>query len=250
MDARRTVAVLLCLLFSSSVLALDRIGPPKAGLKKGQLSLGFDYSFSREDLEASGSDVRLLYGESPQTIKDVESNRYYGNISLGLADYLEIFVRLGIADADSDELEFNGTDKLGWGYGIKGTFYEQGNLTLGAIGQMSWISTNDAGSVSVLGSQYDWKVDYDVFEIQIAIGPTVDMGGWFLYGGPFYYMLQGDIDLDISGVAKLSADLEEESAFGGFIGAHLPIGDKLSLGLDWAMTGDGYAIGTGLRFKF
>jgi hypothetical protein len=139
---KKLLLILLCFMFCGSAFGLDRIGKPKADLKQGQISLGFDYSFSREDVEARGS---LLGIPFKARFEDVESNRYYGNIGCGLTDWIQPFIRIGTADADYDDFEFNGSDQLAWGYGVKITAYEQESLSLGAVGQMSWINTDDGG---------------------------------------------------------------------------------------------------------
>lgn len=235
---KKLLLILLCLVFCSTAFGLDRIGKPKADLEQGQLSLGFDYSFSRENVEARGS---LLGIPFKTRFEDVESNRYYANIGYGLTDWIQPFIRIGTADADYDDLEFNGSDQLAWGYGVKLTAYENESLSLGAIGQMSWINTDDAG--------VDWEADYEGYEIQIAAGPTLDMGGWFLYGGAFYYILEGDYDEKALGLT-LSADIEEDSNWGGFIGAELPIIPGFLLNVDYLIMDDAYAIGAGLVIKF
>jgi hypothetical protein len=241
MNGRKAISILLCILWAATAVALDRIGKPKADLEQGQMSLGFDYSFSREDAEASGSDILLAFGESPVPVEDVESNRYYANIGYGLTDWIQPFMRIGTADTDFDDGEFNGNDQLAWGYGVKLTAYENENLSLGAVGQMSWINTDDAG--------VGWEADYDAYEIQIAAGPTLDMGGWLLYGGAFYYILEGDIDGRVLGI-DADADIEEDSNWGGFIGAELPIIPGFALNVDYLMMDDAYAVGAGLVVKF
>jgi len=249
MDGRRTVAILLCILWAASAGALDHMGLPKAELEQGQISLGFDYSFSREDVEADGSDLIPLFGEKTITVKDVESNRYYGRIGYGLMDWCELFVRLGVGDADADDgnIEFNTTDKFAWGYGAKLTLIDDEKIDWGGLWQMSWLSTNDADSIWATGV----KGEYDGWDMQIAAGPVIDMDGWFLYGGAFYYMLDGDFDGKSAGVTVLSVDIEQESEFGGYIGAQLPlVGERVCIGVDFALTADGYSVSSGLVCKF
>jgi hypothetical protein len=246
MDARRTVAVLLCLLWSGSAIALDSIGPPKAQLKQGQIGGGFGYSFSSEDV---GTDYKVLGVPFKDTIKDVESSRYYGTFALGVTDYLEVFGRIGSADMDPDDKDWqiNGDSGIAWGYGLRATFVEQEKWSFGGVAQMHWINSEYEEAVPLLGSG---KFDYDGWELQIAVGPTIDMGGWYLYGGPFYYVLDGSFDAKLAGVKVASGDVEEESNFGGFIGAHFPIGENFCIGVDYAMTGDGYVVGAGVGLKF
>ncbi|HUT30121.1 MAG TPA: hypothetical protein VMX13_10045 [Sedimentisphaerales bacterium] len=235
-------------LCQTRAVALEGMAAPRAALDKGQFSVGLDYSFSKEDVKVSGSYVSYLFGEKTLAVKDAESKRYYLSVGYGVRDWLEGYVRIGLANADydSDELEFNGDDKMAWGYGMKATFWQWKNLTVGGLAQMSWINTDGQG----LGP--DWEGEYDAYEAQIAAGVTVDMGDWSIYGGPFYYMLEGDFDFDLNSpqYPRLSADVKEESAVGGFVGAEFVFGEGLSFGLDYAMTGDGFAIGAGFILAF
>jgi hypothetical protein len=237
--------VLVGLLFATNVFALDYVGPPRAELKKGGVSMGFNYCYSREDVEFRGE----LFGwPTKATFEDVESNRYYGNMTLAPVDYLNIFVRLGAADVDYDDLNFDASPDPYWGYGIKATFYEQGALSIGGVGQMNWISVDDTGIDPIFGTL---ETEYDAYEIQIAIGPTLDMGGWFLYGGPFYYILEGDFETkDILGTVLLSGDINEDSQWGGFLGAQLPMGANFAIGIDSTIMTNGYSVSGSVALKF
>jgi hypothetical protein len=233
--------VLIGLLFASNVFGLDYIGPPRADLKQGGVGIGFNYSYSREDVEFRG---QLLGWPTKATFEDVESNKYYGNMTFGLADYLNVFVRLGAADVDYDDLSFDASPDPYWGYGIKATFYEHGALAIGGIGQMNWISIDDDALFGIL------ETEYDAYEIQIAIGPTLDMGGWFLYGGPVYYILEGDFESkDVFGKV-LSGDINEDSQWGGFLGAQLSIGANFAIGVDSTLVSNGYGVSGSVVLKF
>jgi hypothetical protein len=241
-------ALLFFGLWQTRAVALETMAAPRASLDKGQFSVGLDYSFSKEDVKVSGSYVSYGFSQDTLAVKDAESKRYYFSVGYGVRDWLEGHVRIGVASADydGDDLEFNGDGKMAWGYGVKATFWQRKNLTLGGLAQMSWINTDGPG----LGPQ--WEVEYDAYEAQIAAGLTVDMGDWFIYGGPFYYMLEGDFDFDLNspGDPRLSADVEEESAVGAFVGTEFVFGEGLSFGLDYALTGDGFAIGAGFVLAF
>lgn len=242
MNRQRTVVLLLCVLWVGQALALERMRAPKASLVKGQFSGAIEQSFSSEDVEVTGSYV----GPGVLNIKDVESKRYYLYLGYGISDPVDLFFRLGSADADYDDpsLEFEGDGELAWSYGIKSTFFRRDNMTIGGLAQMSWITSEGGG----LGS--NWETDYDAYEIQIAAGPTFDMGKWSFYGGPFLYILRGDFDFNIPFSGRFSADVEEESSFGGFVGANLALSRDISAAIDYAMTGDGYAVGVSLGWRF
>jgi hypothetical protein len=74
-----------------------------------------------------------------------------------------------------------------------------------------------------------------------------------LYGGPFYYYLNGDYKLstyDPAGVWwKEKADLKADS-FGGFIGAQFALSKNLDLRTEFSATADGWAVGSSIGWKF
>ena len=110
------------------------------------------------------------------------------------------------------------------------------------------------------------QIDWDSYDLLFAVGPTVDMGGWNLYGGPFYYMHKGDLDVEITETyeisggtpvvtistvekSKESGDLEADS-FGGFVGAHFTMMENYNMTTELSFTGDGWAIGAGVCYAF
>jgi hypothetical protein len=83
------------------------------------------------------------------------------------------------------------------------------------------------------------------------------MGGWKLYGGPFFYMFNGDFDLketnsggEVSSWWKGKADVEEDSSFGGYIGAKFDLSQNTAMTVEFSAISDGWGLGTGITFKF
>ena len=86
-------------------------------------------------------------------------------------------------------------------------------------------------------------------EIQIALGPTYTAEGVMIYGGPFLHLIDGDMDLQ-SGATKVSADLEEESEVGGYIGAQFDIMENAAINVEYQLTGDAQGIFAGITWVF
>jgi hypothetical protein len=66
-------------------------------------------------------------------------------------------------------------------------------------------------------------------------------------------MIDGDLDasgIDEGSPWKASGDLEEDSSFGGFIGAQCPVMEKYNLTTEFAFSGGGWAIGAGICYAF
>ncbi len=224
--------------------AIDFMGPPTAELKQGQWDVGFIYSFSEMDLEVSG------YGIS-ETLKDLKSNRYWANLGYGLEDWCELNLRLGAADAEADDLDFDGGADFAWGFNTKITFASDDKIDWGALFQMSWTKTDDSYNydLSEWGLGTSQSVEVDAYEMQIAVGPTLKMEGWKLYGGPFVHLVEGDLDVKIAGVT-VGFDLDEDSAFGGYVGTQIDLAESAALYVEGQFTGGGYGIGGGIVWKF
>ena len=245
MDRKKVclVVFLLCLM-ASTAFALDIMGPLTAALHKDQFATGFEYSYSRIDVSTSGL-LRNMSGI--RSLDNVESSRFYARLAYGLSDNWEIYYRLGGGDAkvDDEGVDFNGDNGFAGNVGTRVTFLKENNVSWGVLGQIGWLNSDGIGTYQ--GGSANTNVDLQ--EIQLAIGPKVDMGGWSLYGGALYYQMDGDFDTNWAG-GKASADIDVNSDFGGYIGAHFDLGKNLSIEIESAMISDGYSIGTGIVWKF
>ena len=272
------VVVGLC---ASSVFAV--IGPPTAGLSKGQWSGGFDYSYSRQGLDTTkmkGTDNSysvlgvLIPGDSgpidPFRLKnkDLKTQRYYGTSGYGIDDWWELNLSLGIADVkDTSKIDEAGAQWFGinfandfaWGWGTKITFARQDKVNWGVAVQMNWLDTSRSDTFSNGSHLYDRTMNLSTYDMLVAVGPTVDMGGWKLYGGPFYYFLNGDLDEKytrydsgvLRAINKESGDISEKDNFGGYIGAQFELAKNLGMTVEFSSTGGGsYGLGTGITVKF
>lgn len=238
-----TILVLMC----SQAFGLTPMGPPKAELKQGQYSFGIDYSFSDIDVEVSG------YGAS--WTEDIETNTLFSNLSYGITDGWEGFLRLGFANVEADD--FDGGNEFAYGFGTKLTFAEQDAVSWGALLQIGWLSSDDSGTVVAYGHTITGNQEIDVYEIQIALGPTYETDSLKIYGGPFLHLVNGDYDWSgtvtgpmINGSGSFSLDIEEESVFGGYIGISKDLTSNSNIGIEFQYTGDAQAVGLKLVWKF
>ncbi|MFB0552964.1 MAG: hypothetical protein ACETWQ_06570 [Phycisphaerae bacterium] len=244
------VALMVAGLWSSSALALDPMGPPMASLEQGKFSAGFDYAYGDMDIEADSSLLGVDVGST--TFKGVKTNRILANIGYGVSDDWEVYLRLGGANAEHEE--FDGDYGFAYGFGTKVTFAKDNNLSWGALFQMGWTKTEDSPTVDLSDfggpAAVSTDAEVDFYDIQIAVGPTYDMEGWRIYGGPMLHFLVGDVDYDVAGVNLLSADIKEESVFGGYVGAQFDIAENASCHIEYQLTGDASGIGVGVVWKF
>jgi len=236
------VVVLMVLsVYTSAALALPPMGPPKAGLKQGQFSVGFDFSYSETDAKVSGLGIS-------ETLNDVESFTYLANLGYGVADNWESFILLGLTNVEFED--FKGSSEFAYGFGTKVTFKQGDPLTWGGLVQMNWAKSDDSITGDVPGyGIVTADLEIDFYEIQIAVGPTYEIEGMRLYGGPFLHFIDGDLDVNVLGVTG-TLDVEQESEFGGYIGAQFDINENTSCNIEYQLTGDASAIGAGIVWRF
>lgn len=246
---------LLIAITSVSAYGVGFIGNPTAELEQGQWNIGFNYAYITMDLD----DTTAKYDDgSTEKLKINDNNiqRYYGTIGYGLTNVWEAYVQVGIADVKARFEDPNGESSglnfdndFAWGWGTKYTFYKQDKYNWGASLQMNWLDTSWDAS----GTDWEDQVDYEAYDLIVAVGPSVDMGGWNLYGGPFFYMLDGDFDgeeIELGIPCNSSGDLEEDSNFGGFIGAQCMMMEKYCVTTEFAITGSGWGAGVGVTVPF
>ena len=237
------VAALLCL--SVDTYAIDLMGPPTATHKALQVSLGLEYSYSEENVKLTDN------GSIPlDALKNVRRNTFFGKLGVGLFDYWEFFFRFGTGTLQANEIDFDGSTDPTWGWGTKVTFYRGERIDLGALFQWSIFDGDETGFIDASGFNAWEKIDVD--EQHFAVGATVHMDGWRLYGGPFYYSFDGDVTIkEIENPwNQIRPDLEEESEYGGYIGGQFDLGATGFLTVEYISTGEAWAAGIGLTRMF
>jgi hypothetical protein len=255
---------------SSACFALDLMGPPASGVKQGQFHIGADYSYSQMDLELKdGLWIEYLDGlfndagaATSFTLKDFQSSRIYANLGYGIADNWDVFLRLGGTDAQfgdsiwQDQEEFDSGAQMAIGGGVKATFYEEGNLRLGALLQASWAEFD--GDLKAPHWTAADSVEMDITQIQIAVGATCRLTDQLsIYGGPFLHFVDGDLDDQLSEwtdegllTSQYSWSVQEDSILGAYIGAQVDLAENCSLNIECQLTSATEAIALGLLWRF
>jgi opacity protein-like surface antigen len=277
------VVVAVC---SSVVSALPAMGPPKALVGQDQWAIGLGYSYSQMDLEASGksredpgSEVWGPWLGSKHDIQDLTSSIVLGQLGYGVAENLDVFVCLGVSDVQDDMKEsvagaypgdkYTGLDSgfgLAWGLGARATFLQDGDVTWGGLIQVIWENPSE-GDIKLspepptLPNPLTGDAELDLREIQVAVGPTLQLQDFCIYGGPFLHFVDGDIEASVSGLdssgvpplerVELSEDIQEESVFGVYAGLQGEASENMSWYAEYRMTGDAWGVGIGAvrRFK-
>jgi hypothetical protein len=275
--AMLVVVLAVTSMFSSVALALPPMGPPRATAGQDQWTIGAEYGRGEMDLETSGDVQEVLLGSAFERSTDfdidgLESNMFFANLSYGIHDSWDVFVRLGAADGEGEIDEDPGNGGAGdtytgmdgslgfaWGIGTRATFWEDGDVTWGGLFQATWLDP-DGSDVDLKGDPaFSGDADLDFWEIQIAAGPTVEYDNFRVYGGPFLHFVGGDLDISgqtvdqpgsITITMTASQDIEEESIFGGYVGAQWLMAENATCNVEFQATGDAWAIGVGAIWKF
>lgn len=233
MDKRMLLFVVLMVLGAcgSSALALDLLGTPTAGLAASQWEVGSEYMFS---------DLSVEVEKNPNE-EDLQTNKACGKIGYGVTDNWEVFVRLGVANANAEWLPDDidtGSTEFACSAGTKVTFLEGDTCKWGALFSWSQMKSEDKSPAFGVWSQ----VDFD--EFQIAVGPTVTVSeGLCVYCGVQYQWLDGDA-CEFSG----TFDIDSEG-YGGFVGAEFHLNDNAALTTEVQYTDDAVGVGAGLLWR-
>ncbi|MHC4133149.1 MAG: hypothetical protein ACYSSP_13060 [Planctomycetota bacterium] len=243
MKHKTTFLIILLTLFTASlVFALDPIGPPVAELNEAQFSAGLEYSYSRVDLDIDGTPFKL---------SDDNMNKVYGRLALGYNKNWELFLRGGAVEEDYiDDSSFD----VAIGGGTKITVYDEGNIKWGVVGQFIYYEKDTSGSAIIAGDTYVGDLDVDTYEIQIATGPKIKLASNIsAYGGALWYIVDGDADFDgtiNAAPAKANADIEEDSAFGGYVGVQIDLDKKTDWNVEYQCVSGGFGLATQIIWRF
>lgn len=267
-------ALAIVCLSGPAAIALDPMGPPISGLEQEDFKIGADYSQSQMDIEFNdGKFVEYLDGWldasgtlSDLKLKNIKINTTYVNIGYGVTDYFEVFLRLGGTNAKFSGStfwpsgdEFDSDTDFAIGGGIKTTFYEEDKLKIGGLIQVGWFELDGA----IRPKEWpvaDDTVQFDLTQIQIAVGPSYELTDRVLiYGGPFLHFIQGDwediynqIDPDTGGLltSKNTWTVEEDSYFGAYIGTQMEITENITFLIEYQRTSAADAFGASIAARF
>ncbi|MBN2182879.1 MAG: hypothetical protein JW715_13290 [Sedimentisphaerales bacterium] len=264
--------------FNPIVKAMPLMGPPRATLMEGQSSFGLEFTHSEMNLEAFGPVIETQASPYSKTtsytkykIKDLQTNMVMGRIGAGMWDGWDVFLRFGMTGG-KDEIseiqadgslgrqfsDFDGSLGFSWGFGTRATFYQEGDTSWGGLIQLTWSNPDESSIIDDSDSSFTGDAEINIWEVQVAVGPTVELENCRFYGGPFLHFVNGDFDL--SGITTVynpndltveaSHDIREESQFGGYAGAQWYLGENSSLCTEIQFTEDVWGVGLSTIWKF
>jgi len=285
MEKRKLVMAIVVVvgLFSSVTFAGGPLGPPRALVGHGKWLVDVEYAHENIDLKSYGKRTEYAYSGGVWTyypsgctkleIKDVESDMFFGSLAYGLSDNWDVYARAGIADAGADikagcgagyageEYGFDGGFGFSWGVGTRATFCQCGLWTFGAVGQVTWVDPGDddlswSGDVGGYDVVMSGKLKLDWRQFQAGLGVTYQADGWWVYGGPCLFFVNGDLDATITETQdgspaylyKYRHEIREESEFGGWVGVGCNLPQNATCYAVAQIYGDGWLVGAGVSF--
>jgi len=213
-----TFLILVMFLWCGGAQALTRMGPPTATCEQGQFLIAPEFAYSENDVERDG-------GGQDRT---VTITTLLARVAYGLEDDCELFVRGGTGGGSS-------WIPITLGAGAKWTFLPDSELPLGLLFQVHLLPGTSFAS------------ELDLYEIQIAAGPTYSFDRFSLYGGPFLHFLRGEEDSSVFGT---HFDIEEESVLGAYAGVRTDLTDSIGIDVEFQVTSDAYCVALGLPWRF
>jgi len=244
------VVISLC---GSFALALSPMGPPAAGLEKGQFIAGVDYSYSKMDIKMNRG--RSPGGGPSLTMNNLKSHYVLANLGYGIRGNWEFSFRVGGGAARDKEpggisIKTNSpTPGNGYviGFGTKATFVEEPSIKWGGLFQL----LRAKADARAMAGGRSWTADIGLWEIQLAAGPTYKLNEKAsIYGGPFLHIIDGRFTASPrTGTGRIRYSLEEGSIFGGYIGTEINATDNAVFRAEYQHTAAADALGMSLLFK-
>jgi len=184
-----------------------RLGDPTSVAAPTRFTLGVEYEFLERDVEFDSP----LLGASEA---ELESQRVLVRGAYGIAPNLEVFARLGGAEAETNTPRVNGDFGLAFGGGVKGVIFRGPNWAVGAVGQFLYYQSENGGDVEVL-------------EFDLASGVSFALGPVTPYAGLVLQVTQGELT-----TAGQSRDFDQDNLIGVFFGMNYVAQPNISLGFE------------------
>lgn len=237
----KRILVLAACMWLATVGAVSAaiFGPASPAGKSGDLSFGpgiMSYSGEYED--------------------DVEFDQTQAYLQLGYAftDNFELYLQGGGADLNVEgvfeEGDFEGDFTPFGSVGLKALLVDAKPISLGVFAQGSYYSDyDDKGTVIVLGTAL--PAEFEITSNYEVAGGLVMQGvleGATVYGGPFFFLRESDVEVDVLGATD-SDTLEEDSNFGAFLGIRWPLKNGFNIDLEGQYR-SGFSFGGDILYAF
>ncbi len=210
------LALIVIFVSVSPVAMAGTVGSPTATVEQGSFQVGAEIDLWERDMEVETGDE----GE-------VESKKILVKGTYGISDKIDVFAKIGMADAkiDNNDFEFD----MDIAYEIEGNVnvYEKGQIKADVVAQNPLWSGNDDDTA--VGP----NVEIDATEFDPAIGGSYEVSEAFnCYGGLMYDMVIEEMS------NGGSVDVDESDPIGIFLGGKYTITPQVKAGLELRLTSE------------
>ncbi len=188
---------LILLLWSVASAHAGLIGYPVARQPAWQPRIEVTGDSFKADLEGDGN-------------AEATTGRALATISFGLTSWVELYARVGLAEFDVANADFEGDYGLAYGGGVRFRVWELPFVRVGLIGQYLRFTSEDANSA---GRPLDGE--WEAFDIGVGVG-TRQFSAFQLYAGVTYH----EVDVTLES-ADSRFNLEQETPVLAFVGVHI-----------------------------
>jgi hypothetical protein len=235
MNMKSFLLSVCCLLLAQGLAFAGLFGPAQATGKKGEFSFGPGF---------------IIYSGELENNTDFQQTQAYVQFGYALSDKFEIYLQGGAADLtvedvfDRDDFE-DGFRPFGTA-GFKALLIDRKPLGIGLFAQGTVFSDyDDQGTVLGIPTKVEFS---SAFEVVGGVVLQSVLDGAILYGGPYFYTREGDVDVTI-GTLTSSGSFEEDGNLGGFIGMRWPLRNGTNVDLEGHLRTD-FSIGADILFTF
>ena len=242
---KHATGVLILILGSSApVLALTFIGPPTTDMKAGQVAVGAQYGWSRNDLVVKGKDIDGTLVPDI-TVHNLRIQTVLGSAHLGVvSERFEVYGLLGAGNIQQTNFDF------AYGGGFRLTANLDHPLSWGVTGQVVHQRQRENDVVE----DVPLSMALDVWDFQLAAGPCWRSENLSLYGGPMLHFIAGSIDADVRqgdmSLKLISFNLEQKDWIGAYLGGEVVLAKHLAIGAEFQLTPGALGAGVALQWRF
>jgi len=267
----------LCLLFGSITRAGAPTGLPIGTVEESQWTVGLAYGYEEIDLEATGFSTRAIGAGAPTyaaefiDVDGLQTNMLFGSLAYGVCDNWDLFIRMGLCDAQHDttigtmpaspgaeQFGYDGGYGAAWGLGTRATFCHWGPWRFGGTAQVTWFDPKDSDFTSSdpasANTVFAGTADIDFWQTQVALAAVYQIDTLTFWAGPFLQFIEGDLDRSgrilvdgtDSGSFRGSSDLEESSQLGFHTGVSWEVSTQFNCHVEGQFTSDSWFVGAGL----
>ncbi len=221
------VAMSFC---SISFSFAGHLGPAQPSGKGGQLSLGtgiFQYS-----------------GEWNSNA-DAKQTQAYVQLGYAFTDRFEIYIQGGAANLEVGKFD-DGYRPFGTA-GARWLLTNRSPVGVGLFIQGTYFSDYEGRS---LDGTTPVKLKFlNAYELQGGVALQTILEGAILYGGPLFYLREGDFEATTGTGVTTSGTFEEDSNFGAFVGIRWPVKHGINIELESHLKTK-FSVGGAISFNF